>query len=286
MRYDLLSCALLAALTLIAPQASAETPAADATARSAACAALDPAKPKQRLCEQRTAALSGPLLAETIKSCGQHARSAAGWDACITFAKAQPDAHRIEGIDACNGASENESQLRVCVREASGLTSPVAPVIAECKASATSPSIFAACLKLAAPLKESAAPTIKACSERSSTGAKLSGCLRDAAKLKEASSQGDDPQAALKRACDRAAPPTQRKDCMERASLLHQPDATSIVAECKLYTTAVVDLSRCIEQAAPLKERALQRMRACRHQHTLTADFLACMSDTPPALSR
>jgi hypothetical protein len=278
---------LLAATTLTALPATAQTPEEDAATRAAACAALNPAKSKQRLCEQRTAELSGPLLAQTIAACGLHARSAAGWDACISFASAQPEAQRIESVEACNAASDNESRLRVCIREASALSAPVAPVILACKQAAPSSSLFATCLKLAAPLKESAAPTIITCGERSGSSAKLAGCLRDAAKLAAPSKQDDDPQALFKRVCKRSAKTQgQQQRCVERANALHQPDAPTILSECQLYTTNTEDFDQCLDSAAPLKEGALQRLRTCRHDHALSADFLSCTREPSPAQGR
>ena len=130
--YLLLATITLTALPVsaqTAPALAAPTAAEDAATRTKVCTALDATKSKQRVCELRTKDLSGPLLAETITACSEHARSSVGWQACVDFAKAQPDTDRIANIAACNFAVANESQLRVCLRDASMLTAPIAPGI-------------------------------------------------------------------------------------------------------------------------------------------------------------
>ena len=277
--YLLLATITLTALPVsaqTAPALAAPTAAEDAATRTKVCTALDATKSKQRVCELRTKDLSGPLLAETITACSEHARSSVGWQACVDFAKAQPDTDRIANIAACNFAVANESQLRVCLRDASMLTAPIAPVILACKESASSASLFANCLTFSAPLAESAAATIVACTEHSKGGVKLAGSLREAAKLK-APKKAEDLQTLFKRTCQRtvkASAPLQK--CVARANAVHQADAAAVVTECQLFTTNTDDFAQCLDNAAPLKERALQRLRSCRTNHTLTSDFLTC----------
>lgn len=84
-------------------------------------------------------------------------------------------------------------------------------------------------------------------------------------------------QTLFKRTCQRtvkASAPLQK--CVARANAVHQADAAAVVTECQLFTTNTDDFAQCLDNAAPLKERALQRLRSCRTNHTLTSDFLTC----------